>query len=100
MIVQVRFEVESDAPRSWLLRQLERYVAFGGAVTASAEDGRVLAHLREVQADEDGICGELEILDGSLIGVSGLSLGVSYSREGEAEISEVFPVPALANVGS
>lgn len=86
-----------DVPISWLCSQVERHIALGGEVT-DPQSGRVLASLRDWCASDDGQLGvEMEIIDERL-GVAiaekrvrSLSFGISYSQEGEAQITEVCP---------
>ena len=92
MILQVRFDDLPDVPRPWLRKQLLRWESFGGPVTDPVS-GRVLATMSEVREDDQGLHCQLEVLDGQLqAATAGLSLGVSYTRDGEAEVTEVFPV--------
>ena len=97
MMLTARLDLPDDLPVAWLRNEVERYIAFGGGVTDPSTHER-LATLTDSGQDEDGVVVEMDVTDDGLLrhlverSTDGLSLGMSYERDTESRLTEIFPM--------
>lgn len=98
MMLTARLDMPDGVPVTWLRREVDRYIAFGGAVTDPTTHQQ-LATLTDAGQDEDGVFVEMDVTDDGLLrhlverSTNGLSLGMSYERDTESRVTEIFPTP-------